>query len=539
MQLIIAHGDVVTMNPAREVLVGGAVADRRRRRSSRSGSSTALLAAHPDADVLDARGCVVTPGMVNAHQHLTGDPLVRSCIPDLLPAGASIFEWSVPMHDAHSPDDDEMTRDVVRARVGAERRHDGGRGRDGRPSRSGRRRNAGGRHTRHDRHLGLGHRGRSVRSARRRGARPAAGRGRALPRRRARRGLGHARRPRPRVRRAARRCGRPRPQHGHAHDDAPLADVVRPRALPRPHRPATGRPPPAARRARSAPAARPRRVARRRGDRARARQPHRDRLLPVGLPPPRPGRHASGAPRRHRRARRPGRARLRRVQRRRHGRHPARRRGSPPASPATPGSTPSGSAPTTRSSWRRSPAPRRSAWPTGSVRSSRASRRTSSCTAPMVGAGRRRGDVGLQLVWGTDGRSVRDVFVAGRAVVRDGRCTTIDAESLWRRAAAAQARPARARRHHRAAPLAPHRRPSDSARHQLRAVERRRRVAGVGGVDVGARRDDRVDRRRARRRRAGRPPPPADRSSCSGVRGPSSADADRRVGEHEPERRAP
>ena len=32
-----------------------------------------------------------------------------------------------------------------------------------------------------------------------------------------------------------------------------------------------------------------------------------------------------------------------------------------------------------------------------------------------------RGDVGLQLVWGTDGRSVRDVFVAGRHVVDDGR----------------------------------------------------------------------------------------------------------------------
>lgn len=51
----------------------------------------------------------------------------------------------------------------------------------------------------------------------------------------------------------------------------------------------------------------------------------------------------------------------------------------------------------------------------------------------------RLGDVALQLVWGTDGRSVRDVFVAGRAVVRNGRCTTIDAESLWRDAAAAQA----------------------------------------------------------------------------------------------------
>ena len=56
-----------------------------------TGASSALLAAHPEAIVHDVRGCVVTPGMVNAHQHLTGDPLVRSCIPDLLAPGASIF----------------------------------------------------------------------------------------------------------------------------------------------------------------------------------------------------------------------------------------------------------------------------------------------------------------------------------------------------------------------------------------------------------------------------------------------------------------
>jgi 5-methylthioadenosine/S-adenosylhomocysteine deaminase len=50
-----------------------------------------------------------------------------------------------------------------------------------------------------------------------------------------------------------------------------------------------------------------------------------------------------------------------------------------------------------------------------------------------------RGDVGLQLVWGTDGRSVRDVFIAGRAVIRDAACVTVDAPAL-RRAAQEQQR---------------------------------------------------------------------------------------------------
>jgi 5-methylthioadenosine/S-adenosylhomocysteine deaminase len=45
-----------------------------------------------------------------------------------------------------------------------------------------------------------------------------------------------------------------------------------------------------------------------------------------------------------------------------------------------------------------------------------------------------RGDPTLNLVWGTDGRSVRDVVVDGRVVVRDGRCTTVDEDELRRTA---------------------------------------------------------------------------------------------------------
>jgi 5-methylthioadenosine/S-adenosylhomocysteine deaminase len=37
-----------------------------------------------------------------------------------------------------------------------------------------------------------------------------------------------------------------------------------------------------------------------------------------------------------------------------------------------------------------------------------------------------KGDPIIQLVWGTDGRSVRDVFVGGKEVVRAGRCVTVD-----------------------------------------------------------------------------------------------------------------
>lgn len=103
---LLLNADVVTMNSDRDVLVGGAVAFRGDRIVA-VGTTSAVRASFPDATSFDLSGCVVTPGMVDAHQHLTGDPLIRSCIPDLLPPGASIFEWSVPVHAAHEPDDDE------------------------------------------------------------------------------------------------------------------------------------------------------------------------------------------------------------------------------------------------------------------------------------------------------------------------------------------------------------------------------------------------------------------------------------------------
>ena len=42
----------------------------------------------------------------------------------------------------------------------------------------------------------------------------------------------------------------------------------------------------------------------------------------------------------------------------------------------------------------------------------------------------RSDDPVLQLVWGSDGRSVRDVYVAGNQVVRDGEVTSISLDDL-------------------------------------------------------------------------------------------------------------
>ena len=109
--LIVAGGQVVTMNARREIYVDGAVAIAGDR-VLQVGRAAELRRRWPGVPVHDATGAVITPGLVNTHQHLTGDPLLRSCIPDLMPPGRSIFSWSVPLHAVHTAEHDELAATV-------------------------------------------------------------------------------------------------------------------------------------------------------------------------------------------------------------------------------------------------------------------------------------------------------------------------------------------------------------------------------------------------------------------------------------------
>lgn len=100
---MIRAGAVVTMDDTRRVLADGAV-------EVTGGVITAVGAAAdlPAADHHVPDG-ILLPGLVDAHQHLTGDRLVRSTIPDDIDSQAAIFDWAVPVHEQHSADDDELS----------------------------------------------------------------------------------------------------------------------------------------------------------------------------------------------------------------------------------------------------------------------------------------------------------------------------------------------------------------------------------------------------------------------------------------------
>lgn len=106
--LLVRGGDVVTMDGSDRVLGDGAVAIEAGVIVA-VGSFGDLRRDHPEAPVLGDADALVTPGYVNAHQHLTGDRLVRSCIPDAIDHQSAIFDWAVPIHGAHTGDDDELS----------------------------------------------------------------------------------------------------------------------------------------------------------------------------------------------------------------------------------------------------------------------------------------------------------------------------------------------------------------------------------------------------------------------------------------------
>lgn len=110
----IIRGTIITMDPDRNIIADGAVAIAGSRIVA-VGQYEQILASTNCATVTGSSTDLITPGMINGHQHLTGDRLVQSAIPDNLPPGDSIYTWVVPIHGEHTPDDDELSATLTLA----------------------------------------------------------------------------------------------------------------------------------------------------------------------------------------------------------------------------------------------------------------------------------------------------------------------------------------------------------------------------------------------------------------------------------------
>ncbi len=110
----IIRGTIITMDPERRLIDDGAVALAGDQIIG-VGPANEILASFPSSIVTGSAADLVVPGYINGHQHLTGDRLIQSSIPDNLAPGESIFSWVVPVHAAHTPDNDELSASLTLA----------------------------------------------------------------------------------------------------------------------------------------------------------------------------------------------------------------------------------------------------------------------------------------------------------------------------------------------------------------------------------------------------------------------------------------
>ena len=110
----VIRGTVVTMNPGREIITDGAIGIDGNT-ITHVDTFSEVKSKLPNAPVSGTATDLLLPGYINGHQHLTGDRLIQSSIPDDLAPGEAIFAWVIPVHAEHTGDDDELSATLTLA----------------------------------------------------------------------------------------------------------------------------------------------------------------------------------------------------------------------------------------------------------------------------------------------------------------------------------------------------------------------------------------------------------------------------------------
>ncbi|WP_420451384.1 amidohydrolase family protein [Ilumatobacter sp.] len=99
---------VVTMNETRDIIRNGSVAVDDGRIVD-VGTTADLGARYAPRRRLGGERFVLTPGMVNTHIHITGEPLTRGYVPDDTPFEENVFVWLTGLYAAHDAADERCS----------------------------------------------------------------------------------------------------------------------------------------------------------------------------------------------------------------------------------------------------------------------------------------------------------------------------------------------------------------------------------------------------------------------------------------------
>jgi 5-methylthioadenosine/S-adenosylhomocysteine deaminase len=109
---LVAGGHVVTVNDARDIIRHGAVAIRGNEIVA-VGKQSDLEAQFTPKQVVGGERFVVTPGMVNTHIHVTGEPLTRGYVPDDTPFEENVFMWLCPLYSVHTAQEERLSAQLA------------------------------------------------------------------------------------------------------------------------------------------------------------------------------------------------------------------------------------------------------------------------------------------------------------------------------------------------------------------------------------------------------------------------------------------
>ena len=108
VDLLVRNAWIVTLDAERRIYRDGAIAV----------IGDLIHAVGPSAEIekrvaprgtIDGRRFVVTPGLVNAHVHVTGEPITRGYLPDDLDWRSNVFDWLIPTYQAQTPADERIS----------------------------------------------------------------------------------------------------------------------------------------------------------------------------------------------------------------------------------------------------------------------------------------------------------------------------------------------------------------------------------------------------------------------------------------------
>ncbi|MFE2040537.1 amidohydrolase family protein [Streptomyces sp. NPDC059477] len=109
---LIVNTLVVTMDDSRRVISDGAVAIRDDLIVAVGKTADVTAEWHSDT-VISGERFVVTPGLINTHVHITGEPLTRGFVPDDTPFLENVFEWLTPIHTHYTEEDEHISAQLA------------------------------------------------------------------------------------------------------------------------------------------------------------------------------------------------------------------------------------------------------------------------------------------------------------------------------------------------------------------------------------------------------------------------------------------